>query len=151
MTIRDQIIEAIVAALNTSRPGGIPEAKRSPYLQLKLDEENPTDISVYWMVDDERAEPDMNKAPLQDHEFFVGIDTRAIGDTTAIPERELDPIAEWITKTLNGNTLGGLVRYMRVARSQIARSDEVERPACRMLVTMLVRYQTRWNDASLKA
>jgi hypothetical protein len=150
-TIREQLVAAQVTALNTGRPSGVPEFKRSPFLQIDLSDAAPISAEVYAVDDTEDAVGNMNDSPLQDHDLITFIELRAIGPADAIPEVVLDPTAAWVVKALNGNKFNGLSRYTRVVRTQLGRQSDVERPTVKMLVAVLTKFQTRAKDAEQKA
>lgn len=122
-TMREQIAEAIVTALNTSPPTGVPTTVRSPFAQTELTADEPLKSELIWLEDVERPEGD-DDGPLQEHELTVVIGARAIGSDGDIPETVLDPFAAWVVKALHGNRLNGLVNNMRVTRTAKTLSRE---------------------------
>lgn len=101
---REQIVAAVAAALNTGRPGGIPEARREPL--------NPSGslpaIRVGIAPIDRQQETVTRgpgrKSPMVQRELVVGVECIAAGTTTAV----LDPLLVWAVRALIDSTLGGL-------------------------------------------
>ena len=95
-TIRAQILDLALAALNTDRPTGIPVATRVRLEPLE-DQEAPA-IAVY--IGAESVEPATNRhGPLVKRELELVVECRVVGDT---PDVLLDPLVDWTSRTLTG-------------------------------------------------
>lgn len=146
-TVREQVLEAIVTALNTSRPTGVPEANRSRYLQVTPTPDAPKFMDVRFIEDDELPVPDTDdESVLQLHHAQVVVDSYAIGIDGTTPEQEADKMAAWIAKALNRNRLGGLVTSLRVRKS-IVLQPVADRAYIRLRTGLLVKFTSRAMDA----
>lgn len=149
ISVREQIVDALVAALNVEddeiHPPDLPDAIRAPFDQVVLTESVPMSVGVDWLEDGEAPVGD-DDGDLQQHELTVGVEVRAIGTETETAEVAADRAATWVVRALRGNRLGGLALYARVARTRkYNEREQSERPACRLLIEVLVRYA---SDAS---
>ncbi len=89
-TLRKQIVDALVLALNTARPGGVPEATR--LRQAQNEREAQPAISVY--PGEETIKPATNRvSPLVVRSLQVVVEARVTGDE---PDVLLDPLLAWI-------------------------------------------------------
>ena len=144
-SVREQILDAVVTAWNTSRPGGVPELVRAPFREIQLTDITPQDASVYWVTDEEKPDTE-DTGPVQVHELLFGIELRAVGNDSQSPETLLDPSAVWAASALNDNRLGGLALFLRVAGSQMDRDNNHHRPLGKLLVGMRCKYISAVND-----
>lgn len=104
-TIRDQIIEAAIAKLNTSTPVGVPTATRlrmTPYEP----EELPA-INVFPVREEVRSDPAGRFGPVVMRSMTFRVLLHARGSDTVSPDKALDDMAAWVSH-LGGQQFGGL-------------------------------------------
>ena len=95
-TIRAQILDLALAALNTGTPAGVPAATSIRLAPLE-DAEAPA-IAVY--PGSESVEPASNRpGPLVKRELELVVECRVVGDN---PDDLLDPLLDWTTTALAG-------------------------------------------------
>lgn len=138
-TLRKQIVDAVLLALNTSTPVGVPTATRLRQSQVEADEQ--PSISVY--PGDEPVRPATNRpGPLVVRSLQIVVEARANGDE---PDVLLDPLLAWIEKAVpsaistlwHDDVQETLVHHeytIGVVPHGLAR------------VTFVIPYQTRRND-----
>lgn len=146
-SIRSQILDAIVTAWNTATPEGVPTATRKRFRQVVLTDEAPVSAEVFFVSDEEEADSN-DTGPASLHQMVVGVELRAVGSESEIPEDVLDPSAVWAVSVLNDNALDGLAQYMRVRATESGSlpPDEVSRPTGKLTIALLVRYVSAVND-----
>jgi hypothetical protein len=93
-TLRAQIVDAVVAALNTGRPAGIPEASRLRQSQFEASE-TPS-ISVY-PANESIQQATRVPGPLVKRELQIVVEARVAGDE---PDALLDPSLSWIEQAV---------------------------------------------------
>jgi hypothetical protein len=108
-TIREEIIAAVISALNTGRPSGVPAAERARTIALAEDS-IPT-ILVYPGHDTQGAVGG-KRGPLKRHDFEIQIECWAREGSGLTPDQAVDPYLAWVDRCLDGKTLGGLVEQV---------------------------------------
>ena len=142
MTVRESILEAIVAALNTARPAGIPAAERARTLGVDI-ESMPT-ILVY-PGRDTATDVGGRAGPIQKRSFEILVECWAAKSETATADQATDPLAAWVVCTLGDNSLGGLVSKLRDSATDFG-IDDVDGACCLCSITMLAEYSHRADD-----
>lgn len=146
-SIREQILEAAVAALNANRPSGIPAATRlrGAYAAAQL----PV-ITVFYQ-DDTPRKPGGSRSPVVQRTMTLVVECRHKADQadTAI-ETALDPMICWVVKTLSGSTFGGLAMEVveRTTKPEVSMKEALHG---RTEVPFDVLYQTKTNDMEFKS
>jgi hypothetical protein len=88
-SLRKQIVDAVILALNTSRPAGVPAASR--LRQSQFEKAEGKSISVY--PGDEPTAPATNRpSPLTKRQLTIAVECRVVGDE---PDVLLDPLTSW--------------------------------------------------------
>jgi len=105
VTVGQRILEAIVTALSTSRPVGVPavslvRAENIAPVQL------PDGVVLPGPEASARLQPP--NGPLNKVQATVFVWYRAAGDGTDGPVKKLDPMKAWAIAKLDGSNLGGL-------------------------------------------
>lgn len=142
-TIREQIIDAAVAAVNNSAPAGVPVCVRT--LMQPAETAQLPAITVFPV----REEIDPSKTgrwgPLIVRTLYLRFVIYATGDPA---DGALDPIVEWVAKQLGGSTLGGLAQDA-VEHELTWQYDEGNYAVAAVAMDFRVTYQTRRDDAAL--
>lgn len=145
-SLREQILADVNTALNTGRPPGVPAADRSRADDIP--ETVATAISVRPFR--ERVERvGSAKGPLAQRQLVIAVDCWASAAGDQPVDQALDPLLEWVTKALGGQTLAGKAHSVEEAeiRWDMARRDGAY---VRVPVLVAVRYQTLRNDATAR-
>jgi|GEM_PF-3680682 len=147
-SIREQAIGAIVAALNTSTPEGMPTARRerlSPYGPGALPGLNVVIPDLGGRAQ-EAVEQKAGTRGLVQRSLAIGVECYASGSGT----QALDSLLCWASQALAGSTLGGLV--VRVDETGTAwESASAERDFWKATALFRVLYLTRVADQESKA
>lgn len=101
-TIRDQILDAVVVALNTGAPSGIPVARRRRFSSIEADSLPVVDVAP---LIEPLSRVGGQSGPIVKRKLGFVVRVWTAGDA---PEIAADPIAAWVSKALAGNRLGGL-------------------------------------------
>lgn len=146
MTIRLQILEAIVTRLNTDRPSGIPLATKrrayegepldGPQIGVFLGEETVKPIGGRWGKFVERAQ-----------QFFV--QCRDVTESNEELDVISEPLLAWATRALAGQDLGQLAHDIQEARIHRV-PQKVDRFVQVAIAEFVVNYQTRRDDQTLQ-
>lgn len=142
-SLREQIINAAVAALNVSRPAGVPPATR---LRKSYESAQLPAITVYY-TGDTAQKPSGARSPIVKRVMTLVVECRAAADQV---ETILDPLLVWAVKTLAPSTLGGLV-------SEIAEKTTIPEVAIKeamhgkTALSFEVTYQTNTGDMEAKS
>lgn len=137
-TLRKQIIDACVTALNTARPAGIPAASR--IRQDQFEASATPSISVY--PGDEAVEPASNRhSPLVKRRLTVVVEVRIAGNN---PDQILDPAVAWVEKTVSSLSSSLIHDVNEVAVNyEFAIGTE---PHGLARCSFVIHYQTRRTD-----
>lgn len=141
-SVRDQIIEAAIAALNTSRPGGIPAADRirtEPYQAQDLPA-----ITVAPHTDETTTLKNDRWGPIIDRLLIMRV---AIYVAGAAPDALADPMVVWCEKVLNSNPFAGLANDLLPGRFEWQYASE-DQPYALTLADFHVWYQTLRADST---
>lgn len=142
-TIREQIIEAAVAALNTGTPTGVPQCVRT--LMQPSEQSQLPAITVFPV----REEIDPAKAgrwgPIIVRTLYLRFVIYASGDPA---DGALDPIIQWVSQQLGGSQLGGLAQDA-VEHELTWQYDEGNFAVAAVAMDFRIEYQTLRNDAAL--
>ena len=144
-SIREQITEALITALNTDTPAGVPQCERSRGFA--------TDTSVlpvmlfYPIHEEVQKVGPIGIGPVAKRSLNIRIDIRAESPAEGEPiDKVLDPMISWVSKALVNNKLNGLVHDIAETGIdwQIEMSDQQYGIAT---VDLVVQYQTLSNNA----
>lgn len=141
-SVRDQIIETAVAALNTSRPPGIPAAVR-----IRMEPYQVTDlpaITVAPHTDETTTLKNDRWGPVLDRLLILRVAIYVAGPA---PDALADPMAVWCEKVLNSNALGGLANDLLPGRFEWQYASEDQQYAL-LLADFHVWYQTLRADST---
>lgn len=146
-TIRNQILEAQLSALNTGTPAGVPQADRELIDDLPQATLLAISIGEAKEVIERKGGP---RGPSVIRNLVTAVDCWARG-TTAVPAgKALDPLLEWVTKALGGNRLGGLIDTEEELEIQWDRERKESRLA-HATVFVVARYLTKVDDATVRS
>lgn len=142
-SVREQVIAAVMTALNTGRPGGVPATERTRMLALEASQ-LPSTVLV------PRRESVQFKggrwSPLVERTLTVELEHRALGSAGVTPDQAADAQLSWPVKALCGNTLGGLAMEIRETGTEWGYSDEGQ-PGVLASQSFEIAYTTRVADA----
>lgn len=142
-TIREQLIEAAVAAVNNGAPTGVPTCVRT--LMQPTEQAQLPAITAFPI----REEIDNTKTgrwgPLITRTLYLRFVIYASGDPA---DSALDPIVEWVSRTLGGSQLGGLAQDA-VEHELTWQYDEGNYAVAALAMDFRITYQTLLNDAAL--
>ncbi len=140
-TIRQQIINGFVAALNTNRPGGIPTATGDPA--------DPTAVqpalAVFPMKDP--ARPVNGTSPVVGRNMVLRFQAVGVsgGGLTAV--QAVDPLVAWITLNVGHQRLGGLVNSALPLEDTFQYEQFAEGSVCCVLMDFHIQYQHNVTNA----
>jgi hypothetical protein len=142
-TIREQLVVAAVLALNTSTPGGVPAAERTRRAGMPEGA-----VEKYIGVGPSRDLPEEvggGGGPLMRSSLTLAVEMWAPGSDADRPDKVVDPLYEWVVKTLGGNALGGLALDIVEGESTFEYGGG-EYPYVKLTTEMIVSYQHVVND-----
>lgn len=145
MTLRKQIVAAIITKLNTSTPVGVPQA--IPYHLLKLEPAALPSICVYSTEEEVEAQPRPAVQPvLAKRTLRVVVECREKADIGTSVDDAVDPLCAWVVKALGGQTQAGLYHVITEDRTDVERSIS-DHGYIVVTITFRVSYQTKAGDA----
>lgn len=134
-SIREQIIVAVVAALNVGSPPAVTERTR-----LSAIEDSGLPSIVVFPLDDTAEEIGGGGGPIVRSRLKLGFELRAKGTAIARADTAVDALYVWLIKKVAGNQLGGLAIDI-VEGDTSFRFESGENPMCLATVDMTVVYQ----------
>lgn len=141
-TIREQIIEAAVAAVNTGTPTGVPQCVRT---QMQPTETAALPALTCFPIREEIADNKTGRwGPLIVRTLYLRFVVYASGNPA---DAALDPIVLWIGQQLGGSQLGGLAQDA-VEHELTWQYDEGNFAVAAAALDFRIEYQTLRNDAS---
>lgn len=141
-SVRDKIVAAAVAALNTGTPVGVPAADR-----VRTAEVAPSELPsiVVFPVRDEPEEVGGGGGPIVLSRLTLVAECRAQGTASVRPDEALDPLATWVVKALANKQLpngaGGVLNNDILEGSTSFSYESGETPMSLAAVEMIVVYQ----------
>ena len=151
-SIREQIMAAIVVALNDSRPGNVPE-----FIRTRVDSPDPGQLPVNSVYQGEEivgrmtdeGEGRTSRGPVLRRAVIVHIEavTKAAG--ASVPDKELDPTLVWVTSKMAaaGRFAGDLADYPGDELGTRFEYERAESSFCRATMRWRIEYQTTSTDA----
>jgi len=150
-TIREQIVQAIVAALNTDRPDGIPETVRT---REESPEPDQLPMLTFYQGDDDvapahKSEPGTGRRHGAVVKRMLVGKLDALGKAGAVPaDAAVDPLLAWGTKAIAGaGRLGGLANERPHEVKTEFSYERSDFNYCRATMTWHIEYQTLPDDA----
>lgn len=140
-TIREQIIEAAVATVNTGAPSGVPQCTRT---QMQPTESADLPAMTCFPIREEINNTKTGRwGPLLVRTLYLRFVVYATGNPA---DAALDPIVEWLSKQLGGSNIGGLAEDC-VEHELTWQYDEGNFAVAAVAMDFRVTYQTLRNDA----
>jgi hypothetical protein len=109
-SIREQIVQSVLALVNTARPGDVPEIKRSYLYAMDLEAEKI--VSLYQAVT-RPIESGAGSDVVIRHATVLRFKLGAKGTASTKPDEELDALCVWLVKTLVGKSQLGLYHKLK--------------------------------------
>lgn len=151
-SIGDQIVAAMVTALNTSTPAGLPASELDRYDDVVLEASSNPKANLVYQVEDDEQPAGSDDAPVQQHEMTVGIRHLALGTSSTTPAQEADKLYAWSVKALTDQRFGNLVIHIRPKRRVWARPKEpIATRQAEIRSLWRVRFISKAADAELRA
>lgn len=142
-TIREQIIEAAVAALNSGTPTGVPQCERT---LMQPSEQSQLPAMTVFPVREEINDTKTGRwGPLIGRTLYLRFVIYASGNPA---DGALDPIIAWVSKQLGGSQLGNLA-HDAVEHELMWQYDEGNYAVAAVSMDFRIEYQTLRNDAGL--
>lgn len=150
-TLREQIVAAIVVALNTGTPGGVPAAERTRRIAVQ---EGASLNSIVVRPTKQSSEPVHRPGspvpPLTKAILTVEVEMLKAGTAADRPDKLIDPLYEWVVKTLVGNTLAGLCHGIEEGESAFEYAEDGEYPNVMLTTEMVVPFSYKATDPASK-
>lgn len=144
--LREQVLAAVLTALNTDAPEGTPTAQRSRTDSLDQDT---LDAIIIYPMRDVAGDIGGKRGPLRAREFELLVECWATETASETADQRATILTEWVIKALEDNTLEGVVTGLRESETDYA--IEVGDVAfCLATVTLVAEYQHRAGDLTLK-
>jgi hypothetical protein len=151
-SIREQIMAAIMTALNTGRPGDVPE-----FIRSRIDSPDPDQLpinSIYQAqesIETQHAAKDgaTRRGPLVARSLDFNVEAIARASSGDEADKALDPTLVWVTKTL-GAFPSGRGELANNRPDELGTKFEYERATdsfCRATMGWRVEFQTKVDDA----
>jgi len=147
-TLREQIVAAMLSALNAGTPGGVPATERTRRLAIP---ESPTLSAIVLRPARMSAEPvHPPGSPLTRGRMVVEIEMHRSGTAVDRPDALVDPLYEWVLKALVNNALGGLCHGIEEGDSTFEYPATGEYADVKLTTEMIVSFSYRAADPALK-
>jgi hypothetical protein len=148
-SIREQIMVALVAALDTGGPSGLTvhrertraiEVDSLPAIMIYADDDVPKTLGQQVYA-----------APLTERQFSLALECRAQGSTSVSPDEALDPVLVFAAQTVLANEqFGGLASGVEEGRT-VWSSREGDAPIATAKLNFTIRYRTSRLDPTSKS
>lgn len=147
-TIREQILAAMVVALNTGTPGGVPPTERTRRIAVTESAALNSIVLRPQRVLTEEIHPP--GSPITRARMTVEIEMKKSGTSADRPDKLVDPLYEWVVKALVGNTLGGLCHGIDEGDSLFTFAETGEFANVVLTTEMIVPFSYVAADPTLK-
>lgn len=135
-SIREQVVVAVVAALNAGGPPCTFERSRTAAVG---DAEMPS--GVVYPVRDVPQQDFVSHAPVVRSRLSLLFELRALGTASVRPDQAVDPLYAWVVSKLATNTLGGLVFDGWEEAESVFQYGQGDKPICLLTLEMIATYQ----------
>ena len=144
--VREQILAAALATLNTAPPSGVVVTMRD-----RASAADPADVptSSLYFVSETVRRPNPSH-PLVARSMTLGLEATAKGNVSTRPSTAVQKQISWYTARLVGSNLGGLANDIRELRHE-AKVVQGEHAFIQVISLFEIDYQTRAADADLRA
>lgn len=147
-TIREQILAAMVTALNTGTPVGVPQTERTR--RLAVQGTATTNSIVLRPTRSTTEEIGSPNSPITRARMTVEVEMQMAGTVADRPDKLIDPLYEWIVKALVNNRLGGLCHGIDEGESSFQYGAEGQYPNVMLTVEMSVPFSYLAADPTSK-
>jgi len=152
MTVREQVIAAVVTTWNTGTPGGVPQLERTRRAAIP---QSPTLMSaLVYPVRNVPEEIGRPSGPIVRAQLTVAIEMRAVGTDATRPDTVVDAIYEWAVKALVpqafGVALGGVAHDVVEGEGEYDYGKDGEYPTVLLKTEFTVSYQHLAHDPTVK-
>ena len=141
-SIRDQIVAAAIAELNTARPPGIPQADRTRLAAI-TPSELPSIIVFPGLDQPEEVGPPAG--PIVRSRFRMIVEQRAAGTASVRPDAAVDALYVWVIKKLARKRLtaggGGFLNHDTVEGETSFAFEQGDEPYALATTALIVTYQ----------
>lgn len=144
--VREQILAAVLTALNTAPPSGVVATRRDR--AATVDPASVPTSSLYFVGEAVRR-PNASH-PLAVRTLTIGLEATAKGDASTRPSTAVQKQLSWYTARLAASNLGGLANDVREL-SHEAKIVQGEHAFIQVISLFEIDYQTRAADADLRA
>lgn len=146
MSVRQQIRDASIAALNASNPTGVPECGKRRYIPgEKLTEPR----MAAFFGEEDATRPGGRSGPITKRALILVIQAMVGVETPDEADDAIEPMLEHITGVLGDTNLGGLALDVTEV-STLWASGEAGRFYLVALTRWRIEYQTKRDDLSAK-
>jgi hypothetical protein len=151
VTIREQIVAAVTAALATGAPPGVPAPIRT-----RLDSPSADQLPALTVYQSsETVEPmhdyrlgRASRGPIVKRSVLVNVEVITKAGAGTEPDKAADPILAWATKALaTAGNFGGLANNPADEVGTKFEYEQAETSFCRATMTFRIQYQSRADDA----
>lgn len=143
---REQLIEALVTAVNTGMPTGVPATERERTETMQV-EDLPRSVVYPHTEQIEHLGSGLGRTVRRS--FAVALEATAAAAPGHRASEAVDVILAWYSTALGNSHLGGLALSVRENEIKWA-SDVGQLPVARATAIYVITYTTRVNDATLK-
>jgi hypothetical protein len=144
-SVRSQIVDAAIALLNTSTPGGIPATDDTRLESYSAEGGELPAISLFEIREEMETEKEGRWSYFLKRTFTMRVEMR-IAETVAVKARAaMDPLYVWVGSQLGGQQFGALAEdcYEALAEWQYAAADQ---PYTLLQLDFRVLYSTLKTD-----
>jgi hypothetical protein len=146
MSVRQQIRDAAIAALNASAPTGVPECGKRRYIPgEKLNEPR----MAAFFGEEDASRPGGRAGPLTKRALILVIQAMVVVDTPDQADDAVEPQLEHITEVMGDTNLGGLALDVTEV-STLWAQGEAGRFFLVALTRWRIEYQTKRDDLTAK-
>lgn len=150
---RNDLVEAAVAQLNTSRPGGIPESSRTRSIGIEATKDM-KEITVVPRRDTAKA-VHSKATPLIRRNLLLEVQCVAAADgpmpsgtTTRTADEAVDELTAWAETSLGGSNLGGKAIVVEYVDTTFRYEMKKKVSVCEATVIFSIDYVTVPNNPS---
>lgn len=152
MTQREAILRQVLDLLNTGRPSDVPVAERLRFIEIEKED---LPALVLAPMQERVTRAGSARSVVVERTLRIRASVWATGTTDVGPpaiscDAAADVILAWLTKTLGGLAVPGLITSIDETSLQWDYLG-LEQPVARVAVEFEVTYQTRVNDAEQRA
>jgi hypothetical protein len=147
-TLRQDIRDAVIAALNTSAPAGVPAATKRRFTPGGSQDKE-LHLSVFFVEEPNRPIGNARQSGAVQRSLHIAVQATGSSTTPDMTDDLLEPVLAWCTSVLGSTNLGGLATNVEEVTTKWEQK-QADRFYIAGTAIYKIEYQSKRNDITAK-